>query len=259
MEKQRYFLMLSYLGTGYCGWQVQPGKLTIQGVLENALSTILQENISCTGAGRTDTGVHARFFVAHFDSSGIDPDTHDNILFRLNSFLPGEIAVNSIRRVKEDAHARFSAISRTYEYTISRRKDPFSRQTSFFRYGDLDIESMNMACEYMKGYNDFTSFSKLHTDVKTNNCIISEAVWSYRGDQIVFRITADRFLRNMVRAIVGTMTDIGTGVIRAEDIKSIIEAKDRSKAGKSARAEGLSLVNIEYPGEIFISGQQSSI
>jgi len=252
MEKPRYFLYISYLGKGYRGWQVQPGKITIQGILENALSTILQEKISCTGAGRTDTGVNALMFVAHFDSVKEGLDDRDNIIFRLNRFLPPEIAVSRIRRVIGSAHARFDAVSRTYEYRISKSKNPFQRDTSWFRHGNLDLESMNRACTCMLDYNDFTSFSKLHTDVKTNNCVIREAFWISNGDQLVFRITADRFLRNMVRAIVGTMIEIGTGSVKPEGIREIIEAHDRSRAGKSVPAAGLSLVNIEYPVNLFI-------
>ena len=254
MEKQRYFLYLSYLGNGYSGWQVQPGKNTIQGTLEDALSTILQEEITCTGAGRTDTGVNAFFFVAHFDSDKEGLDTNDNFIFRLNRFLPAEIAIRMVRKVKSDAHARFGALSRTYEYTITKSKNPFIKDTSWLRHGELNIEAMNIACSYLLTYNDFTSFSKLHTDVKTNNCTVTEAWWTYTGDLIIFRITADRFLRNMVRAIVGTMIEIGTGSLKPEDIKSIIEARDRSLAGKSVNAAGLSLVNIEYPEHLFISG-----
>lgn len=253
MEKTRYFLYLSYLGTGYMGWQVQPGKATIQGILENALSTILQEKIGCTGAGRTDSGVHAAFFVAHFDSAAEGLENRENFLFRLNRFLPPEIAVNQVRRVRNGSHARFDALSRTYEYTISKSKNPFTRNTSWFRHGSLDIERMNRACSLLMEYNDFTSFSRLHSDVKTNNCLISEATWVSSGELIIFRITADRFLRNMVRAIVGTMIEIGTGSLEPEEIKVIIEARDRSRAGKSARAEGLSLVNISYREDIFIS------
>jgi tRNA pseudouridine38-40 synthase len=252
MELHRYFIYLSYLGTGYRGWQVQPGKTTIQGTLENALSIILQEKIACTGAGRTDTGVHARFFVAHFDTVKPGLEKQDSFIFRLNRFLPAEIAANQIRRVNINSSARFDAISRTYEYTITRSKNPFLKDTALFMHGNLDVESMNLACKHLADYKDFTSFSKLHSDVKTNNCTISEANWITSGDLLIFRITADRFLRNMVRAIVGTMIEIGKGAIEPGSIRDIIEARDRSRAGKSVRGEGLSLVNIVYPDNIFI-------
>jgi tRNA pseudouridine38-40 synthase len=252
MSKHRYFIRLSYIGTGFCGWQVQPGKRSIQGVLDSALSLILQEEIKCTGAGRTDTGVHAKRFVAHFDSVKSDLHKRQNTIFRLNRVLPFEIAVISILPVKDNAHARFDAISRRYEYTISKTKDPFQTGLSLYRTGQLDIEAMNQAAKLMMYYRDFTSFSKLHTDVKTNNCHITSAFWKEDNNLYIFTITADRFLRNMVRAIVGTMLDIGSGKISPEGIKTIIEAKDRGKAGKSVKAEGLSLVEIEYPPELFI-------
>ncbi|MCA1757486.1 MAG: tRNA pseudouridine(38-40) synthase TruA [Bacteroidales bacterium] len=251
IELYRYFIYISYLGTNYRGWQVQPGKPTVQRVVENALSVILQESIAVTGAGRTDTGVHAANFVAHFDSRKDDLATRQNILFRLNRFLPADIAAERIIAVKPDSHARFDALSRTYEYTISIRKDPFLTGRAWMRHGTLDIEKMNQACTCMMEYRDFTSFSKLHTDVKTNNCVISEAGWRREKSLLIFRITADRFLRNMVRAITGTMVDIGSGLMEPEGIRVIIEAKDRSKAGKSAVADGLVLKSIEYPESLF--------
>lgn len=251
IELYRYFIQISYLGTNYRGWQVQPGKPTVQGVLENAMSVILQEGIAVTGAGRTDTGVHATQFVAHFDSRKDDLATRQNILFRLNRFLPADIAAERIVAVKPDSHARFDALSRTYEYTISTTKDPFISGKAWMRHGTLDIDRMNQACAYMMEYRDFTSFSKLHTDVKTNNCFISEAVWRRENNLLILRITADRFLRNMVRAVTGTMVEIGSGLREPEDIKAIIEARDRSAAGKSAVAAGLLLKSIEYPDSLF--------
>jgi tRNA pseudouridine38-40 synthase len=251
IELFRYFIYLSYLGTNYKGWQVQPGKPTVQGVLENAMSVILQESISVTGAGRTDTGVHATQFVAHFDSRRDDLSNRQNILFRLNRFLPADIAAEKIVAVKADSHARFDALSRTYEYTVSTRKDPFLTGRVWMRHGILDIEKMNMACTYMMEYSDFTSFSKLHTDVKTNNCIIHEAAWRRENNLLIFRITANRFLRNMVRAVTGTMVDIGSGLREPGEIRTIIEARDRSAAGKSAVAAGLVLKSIEYPDSLF--------
>lgn len=251
IELKRYFIYISYLGTNYRGWQVQPGKPTVQGFMTDALSVILQEKITVTGAGRTDTGVHAEQFVAHFDSRKDDLNKKRNILFRLNRFLPPDISVEKIEPVKPDSHARFDAISRTYEYTISTVKDPLLLGRAWMRHGTLDIEKMNMACRYMMEYHDFTSFSKLHTDVKTNRCSITEAFWRKEGSLIILRITADRFLRNMVRAIAGTMVDIGSGKQEPVEIKDIIEAKERSRAGKSVEAAGLILKSIKYPHSLF--------
>ena len=248
---RRFFLYISYKGTAYHGWQVQPGTLTIQGVLESALSTLLQEELSVTGAGRTDAGVHAELMVAHFDSARAG-DILDKLVYKLNGILPDDISVTNIREVNADAHARFDAISRTYQYRISTRKDPFSNRLRARIYDKLDLEEMNKACSYLPGYSDFTSFSKLHTDVKTNNCKVEYAKWLKDNDGIIFEIKADRFLRNMVRAIVGTSLDIGRGKYEASYIKEVIEKKDRSAAGKSVSADGLFLTAIEYPENIFI-------
>lgn len=248
----RYFIFISYKGTSYHGWQVQPNSVTVQKILDDALSTILEERIATTGAGRTDTGVHALVFCAHFDSPSADLDARKNLVYRLNRYLPIDISVTRIRKVIDDANARFSAISRTYKYYISRQKDPFSEDSSWFLHGVIDVELMNEAAKLFSEYEDFTSFSRLHTDVKTNNCRIFEAGWEEAGDKLIFTIRADRFLRNMVRAIVGTMADIGFHKIDLEEFRKIIEAKDRGKASKSAPAKGLFLTAIEYPEKIFI-------
>jgi tRNA pseudouridine38-40 synthase len=248
----RYFIFISYKGTSYHGWQVQPNGITVQRILDEALSVILNEKISTTGAGRTDTGVHAMFFCAHFDSAEADLQNKKNLVYRLNRYLPKDISVTRIRKVKEDANARFSAISRTYKYYIARKKDPFSDGSSWFIHGKMDIDSMNRAASLLLKYTDFTSFSKLHTDVRTNNCRIDEAYWNEIGDMLVFTIRADRFLRNMVRAIVGTMADIGMGKKNLDQFIRIIESRDRGKAGKSAPAKGLFLTDIEYPESIFL-------
>ncbi len=253
MEKGRYFLFLSYKGTAYSGWQVQPGEKTVQGVLEEALSVLLQEEIKVIGAGRTDAGVHASNYVAHFNTSGSSL-SEDDLVFKLNSYLPPDIAIESIKRVRDDAHARFDAVSRTYRYIINIKKDPFSNNESTYIWGKLDLDAMNMAAEYLKDYSDFTSFSKVHTDVKTHKCKIYYSAWSEEEDKIIFEIRADRFLRNMVRAIVGTMLDIGTGKIRPDSIKTIIEAKNRSEAGKSVSPDGLFLTAIEYPDKVWLKG-----
>lgn len=250
MEKGRYFLSLSYKGTAYSGWQIQPGEKTIQGCIEDAISLILQEEIKVTGAGRTDTGVHARNYAAHFDSSK-NRFGEDDLVFKLNAYLPMDIVIISIRRVRDDAHARFDAISRTYRYIISSKKDPFAINQCTYIRSKLDLEAMNRAADYLIEYRDFTSFSKLHTDVKTNNCIIHHAKWFKDEEKIIFEIRADRFLRNMVRAIAGTMIDIGTGRISPENIRTIIEAKNRSEAGKSISPDGLYLTSVEYPDKVW--------
>lgn len=211
---------------------------------------IMGEKITLTGAGRTDAGVHAKIFCAHFDSgSGLDDDKH--LIFRLNRFLPHDIAVISIRKVKPDVNARFSAMSRTYKYFINLEKDPFCYDSSWYLYGEPDLESMNRASELLLRHSDFTSFSRLHSGNKTSICRILSAGWESEGSYLVFTIKADRFLRNMVRAIVGTMVDLGYGKISIEDFERIINARDRSAAGSSAPAKGLFLYGIEYPEEIF--------
>lgn len=250
--KTRYFIFISYKGTSYHGWQIQPDSVSVQKTLDDALSIIFGEKIETLGAGRTDTGVHASFFCAHFESASDDLDNRKNLLLRINKYLPKDISVNSIRKVIPEAHARFSAISRTYRYYISRAKNPFTSDSSWYLYGDLDVASMNEACQVLFRHSDFTSFSKLHTDVKTNNCRIFEARWEEDGSTLVFTIRADRFLRNMVRAIVGTMVELGQHKITVEDFEEIIGAKDRGKAGKSAPAKGLFLKGIEYPPELFV-------
>ena len=242
---QRYFLQLSYNGTRYFGWQKQPNAISVQEVIEKALSTVLRAEIAVVGAGRTDTGVHASFYVAHFDVSNEIAEP-EKLMYHLNRFLPGDIAIQKIWKVGNDLHARFSAISRTYKYFISTVKDPFQTETSFQYTGFLDVEKMNEAALVLYEYQDFTSFSKLHTDVKTNNCKIFQAEWKTENNQLVFTIKADRFLRNMVRAIVGTLLEVGKGKITVDDFRKIIERQDRRAAGTSAPAHGLFLVDIEY-------------
>jgi tRNA pseudouridine38-40 synthase len=250
--KTRYFLFLSYRGTNFHGWQIQPGAITVQKTLDTALSLVIGEKIATTGAGRTDAGVHALVFCAHFDSKKPELCSDKKLIFKLNRFLPADIAINSIKKVLPDSNARYSAISRTYQYFVSRTKDPFSYSSSWYIHGNIDVKSMNQACSILLKYNDFTSFSRLHSDTKTNNCRIFSAEWIEAGDRLVFTIKADRFLRNMVRAIVGTMVDIGFGKSDVGEFENIILAKDRCRAGKSAPAKGLFLNDIEYPPEIFI-------
>ena len=250
--RNRFFIFLSYRGTNFHGWQIQPNALTIQQTLDSALSLAVGEKITTTGAGRTDAGVHAVVFCAHFDSDKPEIDTDKKLLFRLNRLLPEDIAINNIRKVIPDANARYSAVSRTYKYYISRKKDPFFESSSWYIYGHLDIKAMNDACNILLKKSDFTSFSKLHSDAKTNICRIYSAEWTETDDRLVFTIKADRFLRNMVRAIVGTMVEIGSGKTDLEGFEGIINGKNRCLAGKSAPAKGLFLTDIEYPMEIFI-------
>lgn len=266
----RYFIHMAFDGGAYHGWQVQPNAPTIQATLEKALTTLLGRRTGLTGAGRTDTGVHASCFVAHFDhpdllnnadekesphkqgllvkkSTYISPDSPE-FLFRLNRFLPGDIVIYSIRKVNPDLHARFSATYRTYHYLISSQKPLFRRNYSLYQYGKPDLDEINKCCKIITDTTDFTSFSKLHTDVKTNNCKVSRAEWRSTGEGYRFEITADRFLRNMVRCLVGTLMDVGSGKIAAADFRSIAEARDRTRAGQSAPAHGLFLTDIGYEG-----------
>ena len=251
-EKTRYFIFISYKGTSYHGWQSQPNSVTVQKILDKTLTVILNEPVNTTGAGRTDSGVHALCFCAHFDSHSKDLVSDTNLIFKLNRYLPEDIAVTKIRKVQPETNARYSAVSRTYKYFISKVKVPFSENSTWLVYGNLDVNQMNRAAASLSKYSDFTSFSKLHSGSKTNLCKIYYANWEVTDSQLIFTIKADRFLRNMVRAIVGTMIDIGFGKITAEQFEHIILAKDRCKAGMSAPARGLFLVDIEYPPEVFI-------
>ena len=248
----RYFIQLSYKGTHYHGWQIQPNAKSVQEIINNALTTLFRYEIKTTGAGRTDTGVHARMFVAHFDFAETLDKSKDKILRSLNAILPEDIAVTDLYEVIPDAHARFSAIERTYEYTLLQRKDPFQVELGWFYPYNLNMEQMNKAGELLLNYSDFTCFSKLHSDVKTNICNLVHARWTNEPDKLIFRITADRFLRNMVRAIVGTMIDVGRGRNNLENVKMIIESKNRRNAGVSVPACGLVLTNIKYPVDIML-------
>jgi tRNA pseudouridine38-40 synthase len=250
--KTRYFIFISYKGTSYHGWQIQPNSVTVQQILEESLSVVLNEKITTIGAGRTDTGVHATFFCAHFECISPDLTESWNLVFRLNQYLPSDISVSSIKKVVPDANARYNAVSRTYKYYISKAKDPFFDNSSWYLHGNIDISAMNEACKMLYNHNDFTSFSRLHSGSKSNICKIYNAGWEESDNRLIFSIKADRFLRNMVRAIVGSMVDIGFGKKDLREFEEIILAKDRCKAGKSAPAKGLFLVDIEYPEEIFV-------
>ena len=245
----RYFIDISYDGSNYHGWQIQPNADTVQHQINLAFSTILNEEINVLGAGRTDTGVHAKKMIAHFDTN--ETIDFEKVKYRINGFLKNDISLNDIYKVKEDAHARFSAISRTYEYRVSRTKNPFS-VNSYLLLRDLDFQSMKKACKFLHGSHDYTSFAKLHSENYTNNCEVYIANWNEDENLLIFTIKANRFLRNMVRAIVGTLIEIGEGKISFSDIETILMSKDRAKAGYSVPANGLSLIDIEYPKEILI-------
>lgn len=244
----RYFVAFSYFGQAYHGWQRQPNASSVQQLMEESLSTLLKSPISLVGAGRTDTGVHAKNMYAHFDFQEINSLT--NLTYRLNAFLPEDIAIQNISAVPEDAHARFDAVERTYEYWIALEKNPFYKDTAHYIKHTLDIPAMNKAATILLEHNDFECFSKSNTDVKTYLCKIKSATWNLIGDKLVFTITSDRFLRNMVRAIVGTLLDVGLGKMTPEDVKTIIKSKDRSNAGASVPAKGLYLTKVLYPSTI---------
>lgn len=247
----RYFIFLSYDGTAYHGWQMQPNAVSVQQRLNEALSTLMRGAVEVVGAGRTDTGVHARMLVAHFDAAA-DLDT-DRLTDKLNRLLPPDISVGRIRPVRSDAHARFDALSRTYHYYVYTRKDPFRRHFATRLFFMPDYERMNRAARLLLETRDFTSFSKLHTDAKTNLCKVTQARW-VRVDEDCWRfeITADRFLRNMVRAVVGTLLEVGRGRMDIEGFAAVIERRNRCAAGDSVPGNALSLVDIVYPEDLFL-------
>ncbi|MBE6296133.1 MAG: tRNA pseudouridine(38-40) synthase TruA [Bacteroidales bacterium] len=247
----RYFIYFSYDGAAYHGWQVQPNAITVQQVLEEALAKLVRQPVPLVGAGRTDAGVNAACMVAHGDF----PCEVDcaQLVYKLNKILPPDIAVSDVRRVKDDAHARFDALSRRYNYRVVTAKSPFARRYACRVLPGVDFEAMNRAAEILYEYTDFTSFSKLHTDVKTNNCKVTFARWRQVSDnEWVFEIEADRFLRNMVRAIVGTLLLVGRGKLTLDGFRAVIENKARGEAGDSAMGEALFLVDVKYPDDIFL-------
>lgn len=252
--RRRYFIYLSYDGARYHGWQIQPNGITVQQVLQEALSTLLRRPTPVVGAGRTDTGVHARLLVAHFDyesEAGDGPDTAQ-LTYKLNRLLPPDVAVHRVVPVVPDAHARFSATSRTYYYFVHVGKDPFARTTSYRLYAEPDFAAMNRAAAVLPEYTDFTSFSKVNTDTKTNNCRITKAEWRPVGEgRWRFEIQADRFLRNMVRAVVGTLLEVGRGKLTLEGFRRVIERKNRCDAGDSVPGHALFLVDVTYPETCF--------
>lgn len=261
-QTQRYFLELAYNGTNYHGWQSQPNAVGVQELVNQALSTVFRSNIETTGAGRTDTGVHARQLYAHFDApqppkggasiteketGNSQLTTHNSLLRSINALLPHDIAVKQLIPVAPDAHARFDATLRSYEYHIHFEKDPFMHNFSWQLRDRPDVQLMNAGAKIIMEYTDFSCFSKSNTQVKTNNCKISRAEWLEQGDKLIFHISADRFLRNMVRAIVGTLIMVGKREIEPEEVRNIIESKNRSKAGTSVPACGLYLTEVKYP------------
>ncbi len=246
----RYFIKLSYKGTNFHGWQYQPNAISIQEELEKVFSLLLKQEIKITGAGRTDAGVHAINYISHFDVNE-EVANVNKFIYKANSFLNEDIVIHDIFKVNEDVHARFSPISRIYEYRIHTEKNPFLKNTSYYVRIKLDLEKMNEAAKLLFDYEDFTSFSKLHTDTKTNNCKIMYAKWSRRDKQIIFTIKADRFLRNMVRAITGTLLEVGKGKMSINDFRKVIESKDRGMAGVSVPAHALFLKEIKYDKSIY--------
>jgi len=244
----RYFIELSYNGKGYHGWQNQPNATSVQEVVERALSRLLNTPVAIMGAGRTDAGVHASQMFAHFDTVAIfNPQ---DLVFKLNSFLPDDVAIATIFKVKPEIHARFYAMSRTYLYRVSVRKNVFEFDASYYVKQALDVDKMNAAAKLLLEYKDFQCFSKSKTDVKTYHCDIMKAEWLIKDGELHFVIQANRFLRNMVRAIVGTLINIGLGKMDVEALHQIIESKNRSEAGFSVPAHGLYLTHIEYPEDI---------
>ena len=249
----RYFIELSYDGAAYCGWQRQPDAPTVQQTLEKALSTLLRQEIEVVGAGRTDTGVNASYYVAHFDCENGVKDCAQ-LVYKLNLILPQDIAVKRVREVTPEAHARFDAVEREYTYYISQRKNPFRRYSAWQYYVPLDVERMNEAAATLLDYDDFTSFAKLNSNNKTNICRVVKAEWrraEWDDDLLIFTIRADRFLRNMIRAIVGTLVDVGRGRYTVEEFRDILHSRDLSRSSAGAPAVGLFLSDVKYSDEVY--------
>lgn len=240
----RYFIKLAYNGTHYHGWQYQPNASSVQETMSKAFSVLLNTEIILTGAGRTDTGVHAKEMYAHFDFE--QPFDCQNLVHKLNSYLPKDIVVFAIIPVHDEAHTRFDALKRTYEYHINTFKDVFLQDLSWYFHQDLDLDLMNQAAKLLFNHTNFQCFSKVNTDVNTFDCTIFEAHWKRENNSLIFTISANRFLRNMVRAIVGTLVNVGLHKITLADFNEIIESKNRNNAGFSVPAHGLYLTEIEY-------------
>ena len=252
----RYFLELSYQGTAYHGWQRQQNAPTVQQTLEEAFAVLLRTPTEITGAGRTDRGVHAACYVAHFDT---EHPLEEDFCFRLNAILPDDIAIRHATAVPAGAHARFDALEREYTYYILRDKNPFRRATAWHYHPELDMERMNEAAAMLLHYSDFTTFSKLHSNNATFICRLFHAAWREEAPgELRFTIRADRFLRNMVRSIVGTLVDVGRRKLTVEAFREIIESRDRSRASGSAPAQGLFLTGVRYPDDLFLSLSRKS-
>jgi len=248
----RYFIKLAYDGTAYAGWQVQPNATTVQQLINDGLTAILRSKHSATGCGRTDTGVHAANFYAHFDhENAFSPEELSQLTHKLNGFLPQDIVIFEIISVVTGAHARYSALWRQYEYEIIRRKDPFKHTHSYLIHDRLDIDAMNRCTDMLIGRHDFKCFSKVNTQVNNYFCDVQLANWSEKNHTLIFTIRADRFLRNMVRAIVGTLLDVGNGRISIDKFREILESRDRCQAGFSVPAKGLTLTEVCYPEDLF--------
>ena len=250
INQLRYFLDIAYKGTRYHGWQIQNNAHTIQGEIESALSKLLRTDVGITGSGRTDSGVHAYLQVAHFDSdSRLDVE---QIVFRLNAILPNDIVIKSCKKVTDEAHARFDAIERGYVYQIKLTRNPFRENEHLYVPYDVDVKRMNEASQFLIGKQDFESFSKVKTEVNHFYCDLRQAQWEQAGEDLKFIVKSDRFLRGMIRALVGTLLDVGRGKLTVEDFVDILKAKDRTKAGMAASPDGLYLNRVDYPEEIFI-------
>lgn len=252
MNTQRYFIELSYNGTAYHGWQIQPNAITVQECLDKALSVYFRQTVATLGCGRTDSGVHATQFFAHFDlkfdtPNALKPADPSRFITGINSLLPYQIAIKRVFEVHHDAHARFDATERAYNYHIHFHKDPFKLERSWLFKGELNVDAMNEAAAVLLDHTDFSCFSKSHTQTFTNNCKIMEAHFQFKDEDLLFTIRADRFLRNMVRAVVGTLVRVGKNEINLAQFKEIIDSKNRSNAGQSVPACGLYLVNVVYP------------
>lgn len=250
LKVPRYFFEIAYRGTHYAGWQSQPNAVGVQQVVENALSILLREKIEIVGSGRTDTGVHCeqQYFHADLPNTANVPELRR----KLNSFLPADIAIGNIRRVIPEAHARFSALSRSYQYRIVTEKNPFMEERALYWFKPLHLQTLNEASALITGLHDFESFSKVNTDVNNFRCDVKAAYWEHQDHQIIFHITANRFLRGMVRALVGTLLDVGVGKMSVRDFQQVVEQRDRRKAGMNVEPHGLYLTSVHYPPEIFI-------
>lgn len=250
--RMRYFFEIMYDGTHYSGWQNQINAVGVQQIVEESLSKLLREKVAIVGSGRTDAGVHCKQQFFHLDTE--KKVVPEELIIRLNSFLPKDIAIGSIKPVRPDAHARYDARERSYQYWITTKKNPLLTGHAFYFFRNVDVDLMNQAASLLLGEHDFASFSKVKTDVNHFRCTIKKALWIRKGDLLIFQITANRFLRGMVRAVVGTLLDVGSKKISIKEFQAIIQSKDRKKAGMNVPAEGLYLTKVKYPAGVFLTG-----